>query len=318
MLLHGCYLLSEDRPIVSTADAFVGDLAQRLPKSVPLTVFAFHTWATETPTELYYSYKKVRSFSRKRLAHMCNSRKEQRNLGLLGRNAYFCHHNLFCDESKLVLGSSEKEFDAIYIAQMAPFKRVELAGQVERLRIVAANPPILKDKLEQFGVPNAQANQDRLNREEISAAIGGAHCGLALSAVEGGMLASAEYLLCGVPIVSTPSRGGRDAWYTERNHILCEPTIPGVSNAVRAAVAKDWDAAQIRSDAIARCREHREQLAQAVRAFGGTPRFEPATMTGSWFPQNFIQVFFLEEFLNSWNGSRFTKTELIGRVKESL
>ena len=316
MLLHGCYLLSEDPPIVSTADAFVVDLARLLPEKVPLTTFAFHTWASETPKELYYSYRKVHHLPRKTVAHMCNSRTESQRLKWLGRKAYFCHHNLFCDESKLKIGTGDKRFDAIYIAQMSPFKRIELAAEVERLLIVAANPPVTPEALARLGVPRAEGNQKRLDRDEIAAAISAAHCGLALSEVEGGMLASAEYLLCGTPLVSTPSRGGRDEWYTERNHLLCEPTKQSVGAVVRSAMNRSWNPEAIRQGAIEKCREHRQRLFDCVRAHGGTPRFDPETMTGAWFPQNFVQVFYLEEFLNSWNGSRFTKTELIGRVKK--
>jgi hypothetical protein len=39
--------------------------------------------------------------------------------------------------------------------------------------------------------------------------------GLCLSAHEGASLASAEYSLAGVPIVSTPSKGGRDVLFQE-------------------------------------------------------------------------------------------------------
>lgn len=31
-----------------------------------------------------------------------------------------------------------------------------------------------------------------------------------------------EYLVCGIPVVSTKSLGGRDVWYGEYNSIICE------------------------------------------------------------------------------------------------
>jgi hypothetical protein len=50
----------------------------------------------------------------------------------------------------------------------------------------------------------------QLEVREIPAWLNQARVGLCLSAYEGCMRASAEYLLCGLPIVSTPNIGGRD------------------------------------------------------------------------------------------------------------
>ena len=41
---------------------------------------------------------------------------------------------------------------------------------------------------------------------------------------EGACWASSEYLLCGLPVVSTHSRGGRDVWYSGHNSLIVEPT----------------------------------------------------------------------------------------------
>ena len=46
--------------------------------------------------------------------------------------------------------------------------------------------------------------------------------GLCLSKSEGAMFASIEYLLCGLPIVSTKSVGGRDIFFTDENCIIAD------------------------------------------------------------------------------------------------
>ena len=51
-----------------------------------------------------------------------------------------------------------------------------------------------------------------LNTEEVRRILVQSRCGLALSAQEGAMYASGEYLLAGLPVVTTRSRGGRDAF----------------------------------------------------------------------------------------------------------
>jgi glycosyltransferase involved in cell wall biosynthesis len=315
MLLFGCYLLSENPPILSTVDNFVATYVKNVPVEVVApTVFVFHSWAVESPRELFGLYRKVRNPGRSRLVHMCNVPSEKRRLRWLGYEAEVCHQNLFCDESTLRIVPVSKQFDAIYVAQVKPFKRVHLASGVERLRMVAANCPVDPSLLESLGVSKAMINDRYYDREELAEAISSARCGLALSAVEGGMLAATEILLCGVPIVSTSSRGGRDVWFTGRNSIMCPATVAGVTAAVGDAMKRDWDAEQIRTDAIARCREHRQILADFVQRYGGRPRFDPAAITGRWFRENFLQIYFLKEFLQSWNGSGFTRMDLLGRV----
>jgi hypothetical protein len=57
-------------------------------------------------------------------------------------------------------------------------------------------------------------------------------CGLCLSQEEGACFASSEYLLAGLPVVSTHSKGGRDVWYNEFNHEICEDNADSVKNCV--------------------------------------------------------------------------------------
>jgi glycosyltransferase involved in cell wall biosynthesis len=314
MLLHGCYFLSENPPIFSTVDNFIGRYVQSYPTKVSPTVFVFHTWACDSLSDIVGLYRKMRKSAFPRLVHMCHVPREQQRLRWIGYEAAICHHNLFCDESTVRIVPTPKKFDAIYIAQVQPFKRVNLASGIERLRIVAANCPVDAKVLESLGVSGATINDRYLDREELAEAISSAHCGLALSAVEGGMLAATEYMLCGVPVVSTPSRGGRDVWFNQRNSIICPATIPGVSAAVGDALKRDWDAEQIRSEAIALCQEHRQILADLIRQYEGVPRFDPTAITGRWFRENFVQIYFLKEFLQSWDGSVFTRKDLLGRV----
>lgn len=47
---------------------------------------------------------------------------------------------------------------------------------------------------------------------QVCAALNRGEVGLALSELEGACWASTEYLLCGLPVVSTPCSGGREVW----------------------------------------------------------------------------------------------------------
>jgi len=56
-----------------------------------------------------------------------------------------------------------------------------------------------------------------LNTEQVRKILNKSCCGVILSKTEGACYASAEYLLCGIPVVSCASFGGRDEYYTENN-----------------------------------------------------------------------------------------------------
>ncbi|WP_164127899.1 glycosyltransferase, partial [Stenotrophomonas maltophilia] len=63
----------------------------------------------------------------------------------------------------------------------------------------------------------------RLTPEAVNRVYNQAAVGLCLSAVEGAMCASMEYLMAGLPVVSTPSVGGRDVYFDPDYCIIAEP-----------------------------------------------------------------------------------------------
>ena len=118
-------------------------------------------------------------------------------------------------------------------------------------------------------IPHSYLNERQLRPRTVSKILSASRVGLALSAAEGACLASSEYLLCGLPVVSTPSRGGRDIWYDQNNSVICEPTEASVGAAVRHAIAEldagRMDAHSIRRRHIEQAREHRLRFLDVTR-----------------------------------------------------
>lgn len=163
--------------------------------------------------------------------------------------------------------------DAVLNAAPLAWKRHALARDVPRLALIADNWPGASAEVLAYwtGVREAMpgatfcngmfgADYRRLDRAEVAAVINQARVGLALSAVEGANRAVVEYMLCGRPVVSTPSIGGRDhyadpAWWTE-----VEPDPRAVADAVAAWVRRAPDPAGIRAGVVARMRAERERF----------------------------------------------------------
>lgn len=315
MILYGIYVYSLDPFVLSVPDNFIPILMERMPARIKNKAhfLVFPTWTKEPWKQVISTAWRLRSLPRARTTFMCSTPKEIARLKWAGFKARWCHQNLFCNEDDFVLSDlNERNFDAVYNAVLSPYKRHELLVNVKNLRLITGSINKL-DLLPKMGLSNIEVNDHYLTRCEIAEVFSKSKCGLALSKEEGGMLAATEYLLCGLPVVSTPSIGGRDVYYNSLNHILCDDTVSAVASAVSSATSRDWDRVEIRHKAIERSKEFRYELAESVRLISGSSPFDAAGVTGSWFTRNFLAVHFMQEFFESYTGSGFTRVDLLGK-----
>jgi glycosyltransferase involved in cell wall biosynthesis len=82
------------------------------------------------------------------------------------------------------------------------------------------------------------ATFNNLPEDQVVAKLNNSNVGLMLSEEEGACYANTEYLLCGLLVVSTPSRGGRDEFYDSFTAVICEPDQDAVHDAVELALAR--------------------------------------------------------------------------------
>lgn len=201
---------------------------------------------------------------------MYNSPVEMQNFAAYGFQGDVINHNAWIDENLVMRPQNlEKIYDAIYVGRRTAFKRHLLASKVSRLALVAGinHGNAIAD------IPaHDYLNDKPLSSEEVCNKINQAYCGLILSEEEGACFASSEYLLCGIPVVSTPSKGGRDVWYNEYNSIVCEPTPDTVAFAVEEFVRNPRDPNRIRQQHIEQTQKYREKfinmLADVFDRFG--------------------------------------------------
>lgn len=188
----------------------------------------------------------------------------------VGISAEFLNKNFtVSDRIFRPLENATAEFDAIYVARFMPVKRHELAALVPRVGFVAYVQPTggaepkerFRDLCDAALARNpshallndmADGLPVNMSHTEVNAAINRAAVGLILSEVEGSSYASMEYLLAGVPVVSTPSTGGRDVFFDPDFCIVCEPDTESVRDAVAAARARNIPPDVIRARTLAR------------------------------------------------------------------
>ena len=78
------------------------------------------------------------------------------------------------------------------------------------------------------------------------------------------MLASVEYMLCGVPQVSTPCQGGRELFFDERFVRVAPPDPSAVARAVADLASREIDPELVRSATLEKVNEHRMKLCTYV------------------------------------------------------
>ena len=181
---------------------------------------------------------------------MFNSQEEKRIFNEYGFYGEVINHNCWLDwnQSMRILADTDKLFDAIYVGRRSAFKRHMLANKVPNLAIIAGNNH--GNKISE--VPCSEyINEKPLTPEDVCEKINQSNCGLILSKLEGACFSSSEYLLCGIPVVSTKCKGGRDFWYNSYNSIVVDADEDSVANAVLHFKNSPLNPEKIRSDHIA-------------------------------------------------------------------
>jgi glycosyltransferase involved in cell wall biosynthesis len=144
--------------------------------------------------------------------------------------------------------------DAVYNARLHHAKRHELARAIPNLLLIYNKPEASefarsKELLPQACFANHDLNAGAykwLNEPDICELLSASCVGLCLSATEGAMRASIEYRLCGLPVVSTISTGGRDRYLFGPHVRIVPDDCDSVAAAVSELKAKAFDPHAVR------------------------------------------------------------------------
>lgn len=209
------------------------------------------------------------------LIFLCNTEEERRRVIAVGGTAIFSNHNLMVSEDIFrPLPEVPVEFDAVYNARISYTKRHYLAFDVERLLHITVSIgelPASGDRafirrlqaqspLHHIANPIVDGLTDRLTPQQVNRAYNQAAVGLCLSAAEGAMCSSMEYMMAGLPVVSTPSLGGRDVYFDPDYCIIAEPEPAAIRRAVEELRDRAIPREEIRARTMAKVWPQRGEL----------------------------------------------------------
>lgn len=278
--------LSDDPLVIVTQtnsrNPFLGDfypIAQLL-NNRPFTCLVVPAFSVHVKSDKNKS-DRIEAFVRAKLEYpevelhaICNESIELEVFKNTCINSFFINQNAFLDTDLFKLKNNKKEFDAVYNAQLKPFKRHHLATGLENIALIyyggSGDLGYFRDLRSVF--PSAfYANGDPIysdrgnlfkfiSPDQVSDIYSRSYAGLCLSAVEGAMYASAEYLLCGIPVVSTKNHGGRNVFANPDHWIEVSDDPSEVIKAVNHFKNCNLDPESIRKSALNIVCEHRNKL----------------------------------------------------------
>jgi glycosyltransferase involved in cell wall biosynthesis len=173
-----------------------------------------------------------------------NTKDEVRAAAAAGFRSAWVHNNCWLEEKRFRPLDLPKAYRAIMIAQAVGYKRPWLAAKVNGLAYVETERFRLARPADTSSLVHARRFAN-LPVEALSRLINQSRVGLILSEIEGGSYATSEYLTCGIPVVSTPSVGGRDVYFDAFNSLIVDPSEDAVAAGVDRMIRTPTDPAAI-------------------------------------------------------------------------
>lgn len=195
-----------------------------------------------------------------------------------GLPSFLLNQNALADERVFKPLGLEQTYDAVYDAKMAPFKRHELASEIDNLALITYQEPAglarnlryarsVRKSLANAHWFNPPGRSGFLRPEQVNRALNRSRVGLCLSETEGTMWASVQYLLAGLPVVTTPSQGGRDEFFHSDYVATVAPAPAAVAQAVARAARTGPPGEEIRRRTLELMVDHRNRLVNIVDEF---------------------------------------------------
>ena len=271
VLVHAC---AYEADFINHREAF-----EAFARANPGSVFLLQLgWECETPEAVARLSAAAAAYREgtggARMIVLCNARAEEEALGRAGVETRWIHQNAFLDERRFrPMGGEDRPFDAAYTARVTPFKRHSLLPPELAPRLLFLGSWVRKAERE-FGKEiraryAAARWVEHFSGARISCLLARAKCGLALSEVEGACFASAEYFLCGLPVVDTAALGGRDVLYPFEYVRRVEARPEAVAEGIAHWAAHRPDPWKVRAAFLAKAEPHREKFRRLMKELTG-------------------------------------------------
>lgn len=288
-----CHVLSYSPPIVYLWWGRDDSILHKMLVDLPLHVLYLPPWCTH-PEDIEGIARQIKNtlkkFPNHKITFLCNEEFSVEPFNTLGVNAIFCNQNSFVNENFFYpVENATRQYDAVYNAAMASYKRHWLAADIPSLMLMTYRYSGTHTSEYETRVRTALAHAywakdsygvtDKVSVEAMREFYGMAKVGLCLSEVEGSMFASMEMLLCGLPLVSTPCVGGRSTFWDSDYVTVAEPNEKAIAEAVADMISRKLDPQLVRQRTLEKVEKHRQRLRDYL-----SDDIDPLQITIPWPP----------------------------------
>ena len=241
-------------------------------------------WVIDKVIRDYHIYKE--NFPKHKIIFLLNTHEEYYLLKLKGIPCEFINQNSLIDPKLFYPMNIPKKYNCIYNGRFELLKRHYLLEKCEKTGLISA--PILrmdnKKKLyikklksiipateilnysspKKFIDFNTDEPIPQLSPLKVNEYLNLSKVGLILSHKEGACYAAVEYLLAGLPVISSRSLGGRDVFFDERFCRIVPSNKYAISNAARELIRLDIDPNFIRSEVLKKIKPHIDRLKNLI------------------------------------------------------
>lgn len=250
-----------------------------LNRDTPIYFFLCPQWSFSDPSYLAINAKslveRMRRFPQHRYTVLLNDPIDQLTLAREAPDivSYVWNTNCTADEKYFSFnsGTGACMYDAVYTARYSSYKRLHLAREIDNLCLITravtdGQADSLRQMLPNAFIPNFDGSRSFrvLKATEVSEYLGRSGCGVMLSRLEGQTRAIMEYLMVGLPVVTTPNFGGRDRFLTPSNSIFVAAEAHAVAAGVRFVSRAGFDRASIRTEALRGMQMEKQRLVDIV------------------------------------------------------
>lgn len=205
----------------------------------------------------------------------------------LDNDILFVNNNAFLNENNYSIYDYKnniiKKYDLIINSCYRSFKNVNIAELCKNTIHIGYNVVNSPDEIimPRFGYMANFTNKNQriydvekykfVDKKELVNYMHESYVGGIFSQVEGACLASSEYLLCGMPVITPYCNGGREIWYNNENHVKCVLNKKDVYSKVMMTkdmiINNKFNPNKIRNDHIKKSNEHRSRLIDYINEY---------------------------------------------------
>jgi glycosyltransferase involved in cell wall biosynthesis len=172
----------------------------------------------------------------KQFLFLCNTKKEKLLCDKMEIYSVYINKNCFLDESLFkIIDNTEKIYDGIYVTSIKTEKRLDILKNTKNILIVKN---VNKETDPNVNTENLNILDEKMLKEDLCKKYNQTLFGCIFSMLDYSSNVSSEYLLCGLPVITTTSYGGRDIWYNKYNHIMIDPNEDSFNKAINLCKEK--------------------------------------------------------------------------------